>query len=122
MFDFKEGDIVVCGRTGWWRVKSKDLHKSNRLMLELIMDGKGNVPKKTPRTFSAYANWCKIVTLDDVKKQREESKKMWDTLLFILDPEQEIDNKEIKDLIKKTEKSEPDFLLNLPIPQSLAKK
>jgi hypothetical protein len=116
--DFKNGDIVACGRGGWWRVKSKDPHSSNRLILELVMDVKGNLPKKNPRTHSAYSNWCRLVTIEDIKKQREESNTKWEKLLYILSQkEYPIENPE-----KTKEVLEPDFLTNLSPPPSLSKK
>lgn len=120
MSDFKIGDIVSCGRMGWWRVKATDPNKFGRIILEMVMDGKGIIPKR-PRVFSANTMWCKKISVEQIKKQKEEDRQRWDTLLFIMDPSlvsEDLVNKDVKGI----EKPEPDYLLKLNPPPSLYKK
>ena len=117
----KKGDVVSCGRKGWWKVKSSDSSRSNRLTLELVMDKKGNFPKAKPQVCHAFTNLCKLITVEDVKREKEETIARLDKLLYILNPER-YPLEGIEKIITAKEVLEPDFLTNLLPPQRLSKK
>ena len=121
-YEFKIGDIVTCGRSGWWRVRNMDPQNQNRMLIELVMDSKGNIPKKNSRCFNASKQWCNKVTPESIKKQRDLDCKRWDTLLYIVDPTQEVEDKSILKSLENKDKPEPDYLVNIGPPPSLLQR
>ena len=120
--EFKMGDIVCCGKSGWWRVKESDPINKNKMIIELVLDAKGNIPRKNPRRYSAWKQWCQKITVDSVMKNKEMELKKWDRLLFILDPSLEIEDESITKGAANLERPEPDYLINIGPPPSLMKK
>lgn len=118
----KVGDVVTCSRSGWWRVQSLDPHRNNRIILELVLSKDGRIPKKTARTYSAFKNWCKKITVEEVKKSKEFQNKILDTLLLIIDPKQNIEDEEIIKSLECSEKPEPEYLIRIGPPPSLLKR
>jgi hypothetical protein len=120
---FKSGDIVAFGpKSGWWRVKDVDPKSNNRIILELVMDSKGKVYTGKKRLYSAYITWIQKVTVDSINLQKEADLKKWDTLLFILDPNQEIKNESVAKSFEGLQKPEPEYLTRLGPPPSLLRK
>jgi hypothetical protein len=122
----KVDDIVTSGRSGWWRVLEVNDQKKNTygplLKLQLVMDKTGRVITKSRRVFNAYQNWCQKVTLEDIKKFKDDDNKKWDQLTLIIDPTQEVSNKESLQSEMPVVFVEPQFLNILGPPPSLAKK
>lgn len=112
--NFKKGDVVSCGRSGWWVIKG--FSQGERLILELAMDRFGNIPKKK-KEYSAYSRWCQKVTIDYVKETKDSENKKWNTLMNILDPINfPLDESNLE--VRK-EKPEPEILTYLGPPPSL---
>jgi hypothetical protein len=119
--DLKIGDIVTCGRSGWWRVKSLDPQNQSRIIIEMVLDSKGSITKKGSRVYSASKTWCQKVTVNDIKRQKEEYSRRWDILLFMLDPSQ-VEDRNIVKILEWEDKPEPDYLANIGPPPSLLRK
>ncbi len=121
--DFKKGDIVIFGpKSGWWRVIDRDPKTNNRTIVELVMDSKGKLYTGKKKLYSAYMTWLQKVTPDLVNIQKEADIKKWNTLLFILDPNQEMKDESVAKSFEGLQKPEPEYLTRLGLPPSLLKK
>lgn len=122
MSKHKVGDIVTCNRGGWWKVVAVDVVNKGRLILELVLDHKGNVPKNKKR-LSTMDTWCNLVLVNKIKEQRDQDLRRYNNLLFIIDPSSNaIDNSLIDEQLRMNISSEPDYLTSLDPPASLNKK
>lgn len=121
MLRHKVGDIVTCSRGGWWKVVAIDPLIKGKIILELALDNKGNVPKNA-RRLSMPDHWCTLVLVSKVKQQREQDLKKYNNLLFIIDPTSGIDDSILDEKLKDTTSSEPKYLTTLDPPVSLQKK
>jgi hypothetical protein len=128
--EIKPGDIITCHRSGWWRVVGDDNvtvnyygNKSDgRLIVELVMDKSGRMPKRNPRNISVHKSWCQKLTPEIIKQNKEKENKRWDTLLFLVDPTLKENPQEIPEGLGSISRPEPDYLSKLPPPKSILKK
>ncbi len=79
------GDIVTCGRKGWWRIKeiippqTNTGYQRDSYIVELVMDDNFKEPKHKARTVQQW--YVTPVDPHDVVKQRDAVMEGYDRLL-----------------------------------------